>query len=75
MSVVSKKQTYLNKSFYRILKESFRSRSLLSAEHVFIDSTHVKASANKRKFEKKTVRKETRAYEEKLQDEIKSGPC
>ena len=35
-----------------------------------MDSTHVKASANKRKFEKKIVRKETRAYQERLQEEI-----
>ncbi|MCO0601491.1 IS5/IS1182 family transposase, partial [Peribacillus butanolivorans] len=39
-------------------------------EHVFVDSTHVKASANKRKFEKKIVRKETRAYQGRLQEEI-----
>ncbi|KGR74652.1 transposase [Ureibacillus sinduriensis BLB-1 = JCM 15800] len=43
---------------------------VLSADHVFIDSTHVKASANKRKFEKKIVRKETRAYEAKRQEEL-----
>lgn len=55
--------------FYRILRE-VANRKLLSPEHVFIDSTHVKASANKRKFEKKMVRKETRAYEEQLQEEI-----
>jgi transposase len=55
--------------FYRILREVVN-RKLLSPEHVFIDSTHVKASANKRKFEKKMVRKETRAYEEQLQEEI-----
>lgn len=55
--------------FYRILKE-IMDRGLLSEEHVFIDSTHVKASANKRKYDKKVVRKETRAYEEKLQDEL-----
>lgn len=55
--------------FYRILKE-ITDKDLLSADHVFIDSTHVKASANKRKFEKKVVRKETRAYEAKLQDEL-----
>ncbi|MCM2981064.1 transposase, partial [Niallia circulans] len=36
--------------FYRILKE-ITDKGLLSADHVFIDSTHVKASANKRKFE------------------------
>lgn len=55
--------------FYRILKE-IADKGLLSADHVFIDSTHVKASANKRKFVKKMVRKETRAYEARLQDEI-----
>jgi transposase len=44
------------KIFYRILKEA-SDKKLISAEHVFIDSTHVKASANKRKFEKKIVRK------------------
>jgi hypothetical protein len=43
---------------------------LISSEHVFIDSTHVKASANKRKFEKKVVRKESKAYETCLQEEI-----
>lgn len=55
--------------FYHILKE-ITDKGLLSADHVFIDSTHVKASANKRKFEKKIVRKETRAYEAKLQEEL-----
>nr|WP_106779767.1 IS1182 family transposase [Lysinibacillus timonensis] len=55
--------------FYHILKE-IADKGLLSADHVFIDSTHVKASANKRKFEKKMVRKETRAYEAKLQEEL-----
>lgn len=55
--------------FYRILKTAAE-KKLISAEHVFIDSTHVKASANKRKFEKKVVRKETRAYQERLQEEI-----
>lgn len=55
--------------FYRILKEA-ADRKLISPEHIFIDSTHVKANANKRKFEKKVVRKETRAYQERLQEEI-----
>ncbi len=43
---------------------------ILHADHIFIDSTHVKASANKRKYNKKVVRKESRAYEEKLQLEL-----
>jgi transposase len=55
--------------FYRILNEAAE-KKLISSEHVFIDSTHVKASANKNKFEKKVVRKETKAYESRLQDEI-----
>ncbi|MDM5296486.1 IS1182 family transposase [Peribacillus simplex] len=55
--------------FYRILMTA-ANKKLISAEHVFVDSTHVKASANKRKFEKKIVRKETRAYQGRLQEEI-----
>lgn len=55
--------------FYRILKEA-SDKKLISSEHVFIDSTHVKASANKKKFEKKVVRKESKAYEARLQEEI-----
>jgi len=55
--------------FYRILKEATE-KKLISSDHVFVDSTHVKASANKRKFEKKVVRKKTKAYQERLQEEI-----
>ncbi|MBM7691443.1 transposase [Peribacillus deserti] len=57
--------------FYRILKQA-SDKKLVSNEHVFIDSTHAKASANKRKFEKKVVRKETKAYQTRLQQEINS---
>ena len=59
----------LEKIFYRILKTA-SDKKLISTKHVFIDSTHVKASANKHKFEKKVVRKETRAYRQQLQEEI-----
>ncbi|KRG16593.1 hypothetical protein ACA30_00180 [Virgibacillus soli] len=44
--------------FCKVLNE-VANRGLLSPGYVYIDSTHVKASANKRKFEKKVVRKET----------------
>lgn len=44
--------------FYCILKE-IMDHGLLHADHIFIDSTYVKASANKRKINKKVVRKET----------------
>ena len=55
--------------FYRILKEAI-DKKLVKGDHVFIDSTHVKASANKRKHQKKVVRKETKSYSERLQKEI-----
>jgi transposase len=55
--------------FYRILREASE-KKLISSEHIFIDSTHVKASANKKKFEKKVVRKEAKAYGSRLQEEI-----
>ncbi|WP_340372826.1 IS1182 family transposase [Peribacillus sp. FSL E2-0218] len=55
--------------FCRILMTA-ANKKVISVEHVFVDSTHVKASANKRKFEKKIVRKETRAYQGRLQEEI-----
>ena len=55
--------------FYRILREATE-KKLISSDHIFIDSTHVKASANKHKFEKKVVRKESKAYETRLQEEI-----
>ncbi len=55
--------------FFQILNQA-ADKKLIRPEHVFIDSTHVKASANKRKFEKKVVRKETKAYQERLNLEI-----
>jgi hypothetical protein len=54
---------------YRMLMTA-ANKKLISAEHVFVDSTHVKAIANKRKFKKKIVRKETRVYQGRLQEEI-----
>ncbi|MFT9495835.1 MULTISPECIES: IS1182 family transposase [Bacillota] len=61
--------TLFEEIFMEILEIAIE-KKLLNADHVFIDSTHVKASANKHKFEKKMVEKETRAYQEQLQKEI-----
>ncbi|MDQ0341057.1 transposase [Caldalkalibacillus uzonensis] len=44
--------------FYRILKEAVE-HGFVDPEVIFIDSTHVKAHANKKKFIKKKVRTET----------------
>ncbi|EDL64677.1 IS1182 family transposase [Bacillus sp. SG-1] len=55
--------------FYRILKEAM-TKGLVDPSVAFIDSTHVKANANKKKFEKKVVRVETRSYQAQLDEEI-----
>ncbi|ENK3373022.1 IS1182 family transposase, partial [Listeria innocua] len=55
--------------FYRILKQAMEA-GLVDPDVAFVDSTHVKANANKHKFHKKLIRKETRFYQEVLEDEI-----
>lgn len=55
--------------FTRILEEAVH-HSLVDPEAVFIDSTHVKASANKKKYIKKAVKVESKAYQEQLDKEI-----
>ncbi|MBC2361172.1 transposase, partial [Listeria welshimeri] len=55
--------------FYRILKQAMDA-GLVEPNVAFVDSTHVKANANKHKFHKKLIRKETRVYQEVLEDEI-----
>ncbi|PAE91358.1 transposase, partial [Shouchella clausii] len=46
--------------FYRILKTAM-DKGFVNPEVAFIDSTPIKANANKRKYRKKVVRAETRA--------------
>ncbi|EAC2537357.1 IS1182 family transposase [Listeria monocytogenes] len=55
--------------FYRILKQAMEA-GLVDPDVAFVDSNHVKANANKHKFHKKLIRKETRVYQEVLEDEI-----
>ncbi|MFP3325526.1 IS5/IS1182 family transposase, partial [Planococcus sp. SIMBA_160] len=55
--------------FYRILREAMK-KGLVDSSIAFIDSTHVKANANKKKLEKKIVRVETRSYQNQLHEEI-----
>jgi transposase len=55
--------------FNRILQEAI-DHGFVNPEVVFIDSTHVKANANKKKYVKKLVQAQARTYQEQLQDEI-----
>lgn len=55
--------------FYRILKEAII-KGLVNPDVAFIDLTHVKANTNKKQFEKKVARVETRSYPVQLDEEI-----
>ncbi|PTL22315.1 IS5/IS1182 family transposase, partial [Shouchella clausii] len=55
--------------FYRILKQAM-DKGFVNPDVAFIDSTPIKANANKRKHRKKVVRAETRAYQAQLEEEI-----
>lgn len=57
------------KIFTRILKEAMK-QGFVDPEVMFIDSTHVKASANKKKYIKKVVKAQTRSYQERLDQEV-----
>jgi transposase len=55
--------------FMRILEEALNS-GFVKSDAVFIDATHVKANANKKKYDKVKIEKEARCYQELLDQEI-----
>ncbi|WP_141022664.1 transposase, partial [Salmonella enterica] len=55
--------------FQHILKIAFEN-NLINTEQIFIDSTHIKANANKNKYIKKVVQIEAKAYQKELDDEV-----
>ena len=55
--------------FERILTEAVEA-GFVDASAAFIDATHIKASANNCKYEKKLIKKEARHYQEQLTAEI-----
>ncbi|WP_445001601.1 IS1182 family transposase [Exiguobacterium alkaliphilum] len=55
--------------FYHILEQAVDA-GFIDRAVLFVDSTHVKANANKRKLVKKTVRQEVKYYQEQLDAEV-----
>ena len=55
--------------FKRILSEAYAC-GFIDEEKLFIDGTHVKASANSHRHRDREIEKAARAYEEELQEEI-----
>lgn len=57
------------KIFAKILSE-VATNGFLDTESLFIDGTHIKASANSHKYRNEVIHKEARSYEKELQEEI-----
>lgn len=55
--------------FERILAEAAR-QGFVDASAIFIDSTHIKARANKNKATNEIIEKQTRSYQKQLEEEI-----
>lgn len=55
--------------FQNILAEAIK-KGFVDPKAVFVDSTHVKANANKKKFTKETLEIEMKAYQQDLEKEI-----
>lgn len=55
--------------FAHILNKALNNR-MVDPKMVFIDGTHIKASANKKKFQKEQVAKTAKIYEEQLRKEV-----
>ncbi|UFJ41908.1 IS1182 family transposase [Brevibacillus humidisoli] len=55
--------------FTRILEEACR-HGFVDPSALYIDSTHVKAHANKRKYSKQRVQEEQKKYQQQLHDEL-----
>ena len=55
--------------FAHILNKALNHR-MVDPSMIFIDGTHIKASANKKKFQKEQVARTAKVYEEKLRKEV-----
>ena len=64
-----KNTNLFNKIFVRIL-EIAEENGLIEPTQIYIDSTHIKASANKKKYTKVIIKVEAKKYQDKLNTEI-----
>lgn len=64
-----KESDVFEKIFERVLREAVEC-GFIEADAVFIDATHVKASANKNKYIKKLVKQQVQKYKQELLQEI-----
>ena len=63
--------TIYQEIFDQIVWQAIKS-NMVSGKHLYTDSTHLKANANKKKFKKKLVEKSSRDYIEALEEDVNS---
>jgi transposase/transcription elongation factor Elf1 len=61
--------TLFEEIFAYILEQAVKAR-LVTEDHLYMDSTHIKANANKHKFNKTLTHIEAQAYQKELENEI-----
>jgi len=64
------KDTDLFEQIFAKILEDCMKFNLVDTEHIFVDSTHVKACANSKKMRKRVAQQQALWYEEQLQKEI-----
>jgi transposase len=64
-----KNTTIFHDIFIKILEEAEKN-GFIHPEQVYIDSTHIKASANKNKYEKVEIEEKAKHYQKQLEEEI-----
>lgn len=62
--------TLFEEIFSRVLAEAIK-HGFVHPEQVYIDATHIKANANKRKYTKEEIEVTAKHYQEELEEEIK----
>lgn len=65
------KDTKIFEDIFSIILEEAINDNFVKADEIFIDSTHIKASANKHKTRKVLIHKEAKKYKYKLDKEIR----
>ena len=64
------KDTDLFEKIFSRIRSEAAANGFLDTESLFIDGTHIKASANSHKYRNEVIQKEARSYEKELQEEI-----
>ena len=69
-AIVNRFPPELFEEIFSIILEQALNKGYIDSKYIFIDSTHIKANANKKKYRKELAQTMTKHYESKLLEEI-----